>query len=76
MAGNDNKKYVELLWYQKYDRIDLGEKLPIELWNIGNYETVYWQERQDEYLAFMLKLYQAQPLTGFRHIHGRKGCRK
>jgi len=24
----ENKKYVELLWYQKYDRIDLGEKLP------------------------------------------------
>jgi adenine-specific DNA-methyltransferase len=45
---------------------------PFELWNIGNYETVYWQERQDEYLAFMLKLYQAQPLTGFRYIHGRK----
>jgi len=48
---------------------------PFEIWNIGNYETVYWQERQDEYLAFMLKLYQAQPLTGFRYIHGRKGDR-
>ena len=46
---------------------------PFELWNIGNYETVYWQERQDEYLAFMLKLFQALPLTGFRYIHGRKG---
>ncbi len=45
---------------------------PFEIWNIGNYETVYWQERQDEYLAFMLKLYQAQPLTGFRYLHGRK----
>jgi len=48
---------------------------PFELWNIGNYETVYWQERQDEYLAFMLKLYQAAPLTGFRYLHGRKGNR-
>jgi len=48
---------------------------PFELWNIGNYETVYWRERQDEYLAFMLKLYQAQALTGFRYIHGRKGDR-
>jgi len=28
-----------------------------ELWNIGNYETVSWQEKQDEYPAFMLKLY-------------------
>ena len=48
---------------------------PFEIWNIGNYETVYWQEKQDEYLAFMLKLYQAQPLTGFRYLHGRKGER-
>ena len=48
---------------------------PFELWNIGNYETVYWQERVDEYLAFMLKLYQAQPLSGFRYLHGRKGDR-
>ncbi len=48
---------------------------PFEIWNIGNYETVYWQEREDEYLAFMLKLYRAQPLTGFRYIHGRKGER-
>ena len=46
---------------------------PFELWNIGNYETVYWQEKQDEYLAFMLKLYQAEPSTGFRYLHGRKG---
>jgi len=45
---------------------------PFELWNIGNYETVYWQEKQDEYLAFMLRLYQSQPLTGFRYLHGRK----
>ncbi len=48
---------------------------PFELWNIGNYETVYWQERQDKYLAFVLKLYQTQPLTGFRYLHGRKGDR-
>lgn len=46
---------------------------PFEIWNIGNYETVYWQEKQDEYLTFMLKLYQSQPLTGFRYLHGRKG---
>ena len=48
---------------------------PFELWNIGNYETVYWQEKQDEYLDFMLKLYGAQPLKGFKYIHGRKGER-
>lgn len=48
---------------------------PFELWNIGNYEMVYWQERHEEYLAFMIRLYQAQPLTGFHYLHGRKGER-
>ena len=48
---------------------------PFELWNIGNYETVYWQEKEQEYLTFMLKLYQARPLTGFRYLHGNKGDR-
>ncbi|OQX51182.1 MAG: hypothetical protein B5M53_11200 [Candidatus Cloacimonas sp. 4484_209] len=48
---------------------------PFELWNIGNYETVYWQEKEDEYLAFMLKLYQSQALKDFRYLHGRKGDR-
>lgn len=48
---------------------------PFELWNIGNYETVYWQEKQEEYLSFMLKLYQSQPLNNFRYLHGRKGDR-
>lgn len=30
MAENKGKKYVELLWHQKYDRINLREKIPIE----------------------------------------------
>jgi len=46
---------------------------PFNLCNIGNYEKVYWREKQDEYLTFMLKLYQAHPLTGFKYLHGRKG---
>ena len=48
---------------------------PFELWNIGNYETVYWQEKHDEYLAFMLELYQSPPLPGFRYLCGTKGDR-
>ena len=48
---------------------------PFEIKNIGNYEMVYWQEKQDEYLVFMLKLYQAVPKTGWRYIHGVKGQR-
>jgi len=56
---------------KEYDKI----ARPFELWNIGNYETIYWQEKEEEYLSFMLKLYQARLLTGFRYLHGTKGDR-
>ena len=56
---------------RKYDK----PARPFEIWNVGNYETVYWQEKLEEYLTFMLKLYGAQPLTGFRYLHGIKGGR-
>uniref|UniRef100_A0A7C3UPM6 Uncharacterized protein n=1 Tax=candidate division WOR-3 bacterium TaxID=2052148 RepID=A0A7C3UPM6_UNCW3 len=32
--AQDNKKYVELLWHQKYDKLELGEKIPIEKPNL------------------------------------------
>jgi len=53
---------------EKYEKLTR----PFEIWNIGNYETVYWLEKHDEYLVFMLKLYQAQSLNGFKYIHGKK----
>jgi len=62
MSGDENKTYSKLA-------------RPFEVWNIGNYETVYWQEEQDKYLTFMLKLYQTQPLTGFKYLHGRRADR-
>ncbi|MGB9603299.1 MAG: site-specific DNA-methyltransferase, partial [Limisphaerales bacterium] len=30
----ENKKYVELLWYQKYDKLELGEKIPVDKPNL------------------------------------------
>ena len=45
---------------------------PFEIWNIGNYETIYWKDKEEDYLNFILKLYQAEKLTGFRYLHGRK----
>ena len=30
----ENDKYVELLWYQKYDKIELGENMPAEKPNL------------------------------------------
>ena len=59
---------------------------PFEILNLGKYERQYWQgaafgERDDrqpteqtifEYLAFILKLYGAQPLAGMIHLHGKR----
>ncbi len=58
-----------------------------EILNLGKYERQYWQgvtfgERKDkplaeralyEYLAFILKLYGAQPVAGMAQLHGKKG---
>ena len=60
---------------------------PFEVLNLGKYERQYWQgvtftgakdkpiteQALYEYLAFVLKLYGAQPLAGMSHIHGQKG---
>lgn len=59
---------------------------PFELLNLGKYERKYWQtitfgktKKHDEqltifeYLKFILKLYDAEPLSGMQHLHGRKG---
>ena len=35
----ENKKYVELIWHQKYDKVELGEKIPIEKPNLP-FQTV------------------------------------
>jgi hypothetical protein len=59
---------------------------PFEILNLGKYERQYWQgvtfgrksksvteQALYEYLAFILKLYGAQPVAGLAQIHGRKG---
>jgi adenine-specific DNA-methyltransferase len=60
---------------------------PFEVLNLGKYERRYWQgvtfgEAKDkplaeqalyDYLAFILKLYGAQPVAGMAHLHGKKG---
>lgn len=60
---------------------------PFEVLNLGKYERQYWQgvtfggsedrslseQALYEYLAFVLKLYGAQPIAGMSHLHGKKG---
>ena len=60
---------------------------PFEVLNLGKYERQYWQgvtfgeskgnsiseQALYEYLAFVLRLYGAQPLSGMTHSHGKKG---
>ena len=65
--------------------LDIPDCRPFDVMNLGNYERKYWQvatfgEDLDndgvislyEYLAFMLKLYGAAPITGMNSINGRK----
>ena len=60
---------------------------PFEILNLGKYERQYWQgttfggvrnqppseQTLYEYLAFTLKLYGAQPVSGMLHLHGKRG---
>ena len=64
--------------------LDVQYCKPFEIWNLGKYERQYWQnvnfsdpkssaeETIYQYLAFILKLYGAKPLSGMSYIHGRK----
>lgn len=65
------------------DRKYSNKAKPFEILNLGKYERQFWQVkafgRKDEkqalfeYLAFILKLYSAEPISGSSHIHGKKG---
>ena len=58
---------------------------PFEILNLGKYERQYWQgitfgsgkntieQALYEYLAFVLRLYRSQPVTGMAYLHGKKG---
>lgn len=48
---------------------------PFEILNIGNYELEYFNDRPENYLEFILKLYNAEKIKGFNYLHGKKGSR-
>lgn len=56
---------------------------PFEILNLGKYERQYWQramfnasgdieQTEFQYIAFILKLYHAAPISGMQFIHGKK----
>ncbi|MBA7694961.1 hypothetical protein ES703_103577 [subsurface metagenome] len=66
--------------------LDIEDCKPFEVLNLGKYERKYWQsitfgEKRKhnlqlaifEYLKFILKLYDSEPLSGMEHLHGKKG---
>lgn len=62
--------------------LDIEGCRPFEILNLGKYERQIWQDISFsgksgqslvyEYLAFLLKLYDAQPISGFQFVHGRR----
>ena len=58
---------------------------PFEILNLGRYERQYWQgvafgaedgvtqQAVFEYVAFILRLYGAEPVSGMTHLYGKKG---
>ncbi len=60
--------------------LDLPGCKPFEILNLGLYERQHWQksvagDEIDAYLNFVLALYDAQPVEGYRLLHGKKAGR-
>ena len=67
--------------------LDIENCKPFDVMNLGKYERQYWQgatfggkkgksvteQALYDYLAFILKLYGAQPVAGLPGLHGKKG---
>lgn len=66
--------------------LEIDKCKPFEVLNLGSYERQFWSTANFgkdldgdgkinllEYIAFILRLYGAEPLTGSSHLHGRKG---
>jgi len=66
-----------------YGKVYGKKAKPFEILNLGRYERQFWKVKafgvKDEklalyqYLAFILKLYGAEPISGSAQIHGKKG---
>jgi len=60
--------------------LNVADCKPFDIKNLGAYERQRWQESTGNgalrvYLDTILAFYQAEPIDGFRHLHGRKANR-
>jgi adenine-specific DNA-methyltransferase len=60
--------------------LDLPGCSPFEILNLGSYERQHWQRETagdeiDAYINFILSLYDAESMEGYRLLHGKKGNR-
>ncbi|MFQ5902913.1 MAG: site-specific DNA-methyltransferase [Candidatus Binatia bacterium] len=56
--------------------LDIKECHPFEVLNLGKYQKAKLKENGiTRYIDFVLKLYRAEPLSGYSTIHGRKAGR-
>jgi adenine-specific DNA-methyltransferase len=60
--------------------LDVRGCSPFEILNLGSYERQHWQQvttgdELGQYLSFILALYDALPIEGHLHLHGKKGDR-
>lgn len=56
--------------------LDIPECKPFEVLNLGKYQKVKLKENGvSRYIDFILKLYRAEPLSGYTNLHGKKAGR-
>ena len=57
--------------------LDIPNCKPFEILNLGNYQKAKFIENNhppvERYVKFILQLYRAEPLEGYKFIHGKKG---
>ena len=57
--------------------LDIPNVNPFYVQNLGRYERQVWQsaELEQDYRAFILQLYRAEPVNGYQWLHGAKAGR-
>ena len=72
--GSDLSKFA--IHTSRKRLLDIHNCLPFEVLNLGKYQKAKLKENGvSGYIDFILKLYRAEPLSGYTILHGKKGGR-